>query len=192
VIRFHLRTSNRTSQYKTERVSANNTALERRDSSMQEWERTEMNLETATLSSAAAAVRRGAAAPAPAGSIRSLTRAEDAGFEGHAEPAPRSDSAARERKRHSSTCRRSFSCCSSRTAEEEAPGQENWERVWMKRVSKREMLTCSHGRRRRRRPPSRRCRKRSGVWSIYTGIFENLQVCPCAGGAWKPWPVIWA
>jgi hypothetical protein len=156
---------------------------------MQEWERTEMNLETATLSSAAAAVRRGAAAPAPAGSIRSLTRAEDTGFEGHAEPAPRSDSAARERKRHSSTCRRSFSCCSSRTAEEEAPGQENWERVRMKRVSKREMLTRSHDRR-RWRPPSRRCRKRSGVWSIYTRICENLQVCPCSGGAWKPWTII--
>jgi hypothetical protein len=80
-------------------------------------------LATATLSSAAAGVRSMDAAPAPAGSAgatRSLTGPEGTEGVGDGGPEPElsSEMAARERKRHSSTCRRSFSCCSSSTAQE--------------------------------------------------------------------------
>lgn len=99
------------------------TASERRDISTLECESTATNLATATLSSAAAAVRRRDATPTPAGSAgdtRSLTGPEGAEGVGEGDPEPElsSERAAQERKRHSSTCRRSFSCCSSRTARE--------------------------------------------------------------------------
>lgn len=150
-------------------VLARRTASEKRDISRQEWESTATNLETATLSSAAAAVRRDAA-PAPAGSAgatRSLTGSEDTEVEG--EQAPRSERAARERKRHSSTCRRSFSCCSSRTAREKRRRVREIERVRRARGGKRARCLrddAMAGGERWCRSPSGRCRERVGTGDI--------------------------